>query len=212
MNGILGFLDLLNDDHLLEKDKKAYIEVVNKSGNRLLSTINDVIEISRIESCQISLSISAVNINETMAYLHQFFKKQADAKKLKLILSEATPSVELIIKTDRSLLEGILMNLIKNAIKFTTEGSIEFGYYLENKNLLFYVKDTGCGIPADRHDAIFERFVQSDISMTRAHEGSGLGLAIVKSYIELLNGKVWLESEINKGSTFYFNIPYVKQA
>jgi len=210
MNGILGFLDLLNDDHLLENDKKAYIEVVNKSGNRLLSTINDVIEISRIESCQISLNISAVNINETMAYLHQFFKKQADAKKLKLIFSEVTPSAELIIKTDRSLLEGILMNLIKNAIKFTTEGWIEFGCYPENKDLIFYVKDTGCGIPADRYDAIFERFVQSDISMTRSHEGSGLGLAIVKSYIELLNGKIWLESEIDKGSTFYFSIPNKK--
>ncbi|MEA4936145.1 MAG: ATP-binding protein [Paludibacter sp.] len=208
MNGILGFLDLLNDDNLLEKDRKAYIDIMNKSGKRLLSTINDVIEISKIESGQLRLHLSEVNIHEIMIYLYGFFVNQAQEKKLKLIFNEAHPNKKLIITTDKSALEGILINLLKNAIKFTTEGIVEFGFSQENDHLIFYVKDTGCGIPADRLDAIFERFVQSDLSITRAYEGSGLGLAIAKSYIGLLKGKIWVESETGKGSTFYFSIPF----
>ena len=211
MNGILGFLDLLNDENILEEDRKNYIDIINKSGKRLLTTINDVIEISRIESGQIRITLSEVNIDEMMAYLYNFFMHQASDKHLKLILAGTTSSNDLILKTDKPVLEGILINLLKNAIKFTTEGFVEFGYYHENNSLIFYVKDSGCGIPADRQKAIFERFVQSDLSITRAYEGSGLGLAIAKSYIEMLEGKIWVESEINKGSTFFFSLPFHKQ-
>lgn len=207
MNGILGFLDLLNDENLLEEDRKTYIDIINKSGKRLLTTINDVIEISRIESGQVRLNITKVNIHEMMSDLYSFFINQSNEKKLKLILAETTSSKNLILETDRPVLEGILINLLKNAIKFTTEGYVEFGYYSDNEHLNFYVKDTGCGIPAERQKAVFERFVQSDLSITRAYEGSGLGLSIAKSYIELLKGKIWVESEINKGSTFYFSLP-----
>lgn len=208
MNGILGFIELLNSDDLIEKDKKIYMNIVTKSGYRLLNTINDVIEISKIESGQVNLFLSGVNIGEIMTDLFEFFKKQADEKKIKLIYNQSFSGALPLIETDKSLIEKVIVNILRNAIKFTTEGSIEFGYYRENNNLVFYVKDTGCGIPSDRHDAIFERFVQSDLSITRKHEGSGLGLAIAKAYIELLGGKIWMESEINKGSIFYFSIPY----
>ncbi|MEA4983346.1 MAG: LytS/YhcK type 5TM receptor domain-containing protein [Paludibacter sp.] len=211
MNGILGFLDLLNDENILEEDRKNYIDIINKSGKRLLTTINDVIEISRIESGQVRITHSEVNVDEMMAYLYNFFMHQASDKHLKLILAGTTSSNDLILKTDKPVLEGILINLLKNAIKFTTEGFVEFGYYHENNSLIFYVKDSGCGIPADRQKAVFERFVQSDLSITRAYEGSGLGLAIAKSYIEMLEGKIWVESEINKGSTFFFSLPFHKQ-
>lgn len=209
MNGILGFLDLLNDDNLLEEDRKAYIDIINKSGKRLLTTINDVIEISKIESGQISLHYSNVNIVELMTDLYEFFKKQADEKGLKLIYNQTSSEKLPLIETDKSLLEKVLVNLLRNAVKFTTKGIVEFGYFKEKDQLIFYVNDTGCGIPADRRDAVLERFVQSDLNLTRAHEGSGLGLAIAKAYIELLGGKIKLESEENKGSKFYFNIPYI---
>ena len=211
MNGILGFLDLLNDENILEEDRRNYIDIINKSGKRLLTTINDVIEISRIESGQIRITLSEVNIDEMMAYLYNFFMHQASDKHLKLILAGTASSEDLTLETDKPVLEGIFINLLKNAIKFTTEGFVEFGYYQENNTLIFYVKDSGCGIPADRQKAIFERFVQSDLSITRAYEGSGLGLAIAKSYIEMLEGKIWVESEINKGSTFFFSLPFHKQ-
>lgn len=209
MNGILGFIDLLNKEDLVEKDKKNYMDIVTKSGHRLLNTINDVIEISKIESGQISLHYSNVNIGEMMADLYDFFKKQADEKGLKFIYNKSFPEKMPLIETDKSLLEKILVNLIRNAVKFTNEGSIEFGHYKEKDQMIFYVNDTGCGIPAERHEAVLERFVQSDLNVTRAHEGSGLGLAIAKAYVELLGGKIKLESEENKGSKFYFNIPYI---
>lgn len=209
MNGILGFIELMNKDDLLEKDKKNYMDIVTKSGHRLLNTINDVIEISKIESGQISLHYSNVNIDEIMTDLYDFFKKQAEEKGVKLIYNRTLSEKIPLIETDKSLIEKIMVNLLRNAVKFTNEGSIEFGHYKEKNQLIFYVLDTGCGIPADRQEAILERFVQSDLNMTRAHEGSGLGLAIAKAYIELLGGKIKLESEENKGSKFYFNIPYI---
>lgn len=209
MNGILGFIELLNKDDLVEKDKKNYMDIVTKSGHRLLNTINDVIEISKIESGQISLHYSNVNIVELMTDLYEFFKNQANEKGLKLIYNQTSSEKMPLIETDKSLLEKVLVNLLRNAVKFTTEGIVEFGHYKEKDQLIFYVNDTGCGIPAERHDAVLERFVQSDLNLTRAHEGSGLGLAIAKAYVELLGGKIKLESEENKGSKFYFNIPYI---
>jgi CheY-like chemotaxis protein len=111
-------------------------------------------------------------------------------------------------QTDRIKLDSIITNLIKNAIKFTTSGSVEFGCRLKTDDLVFYVKDTGAGIPEDRLNLVFDRFVQADHSSSRPHEGSGLGLSIVKAYICMLNGKIWVHSEPGKGSTFSFSIPY----
>jgi CheY-like chemotaxis protein len=119
---------------------------------------------------------------------------------------------EAIIFTDSPKLNGILTNLIKNAIKFTDIGSVEFGYELmhrdNSKMLQFFVKDTGQGIPLNRQDAIFGRFIQADISNKSAYQGAGLGLSISKAYVEMLGGKIWFESEPEKGSVFNFTIPY----
>jgi len=126
------------------------------------------------------------------------------------------------VNTDREKLLAVLTNMVKNAIKFTDSGSIEFGYTVESMasktnflahdplplHLQFYIKDTGIGIPADRQKAIFDRFVQADISDSRAFQGAGLGLSISKAYIEMLGGEIWVESEEGIGSTFYFSIPY----
>ena len=116
-------------------------------------------------------------------------------------------SSDLTIRTDKNKLESIITNLLKNAIKFTSFGSIEFGNFPAGDEVVFYVRDTGIGIHPDRIDSIFGRFIQADQSNTRPHEGSGLGLSIVKAYTDMLGGKIWVESDIGKGSTFYFSIP-----
>lgn len=209
MNGILGFLDLLKEPNLSDESKSEYISIVNQSGERLLNTINDIIEISKIEAGQLQLNFSDVNISEIMDYHYQFFRKQTDEKDIAYNITEQVQKEGAIVITDKHKIDGILTNLIKNAIKFTTKGSIEFGNYIKDNNLVFFVKDTGPGIPEEKIDAIFGRFVQGDLSpYTRSYEGSGLGLSIVKAYIDLLNGKIWVESKVHIGSTFYFSIPY----
>lgn len=208
MNGILGFIDLLDNEDLMETDRKKYLDIVKKSGNRLLNTINDVIEISKIESNQIILHNSEVYLEQFMSGLLHFFSSQATEKNLILTLDNNLTDNSLLIETDKSLLEKVCINLIKNAIKFTNTGSINFGYKIKEDMLEFHVKDTGCGIPANRQNAIYDRFVQSDLDITRSHEGSGIGLAISKAYVEMLGGKIWVESEVDKGSTFYFTTPF----
>jgi PAS domain S-box-containing protein len=208
MNGILGFLDLLKEPDLSEENKTAYIRIVTESGHRLLDTINDIIEISKIEAGELKVNMTPVNISELMGYYHGFFRQQTDQKGLVYTISNRLPEKIHSFKTDRIKLESIITNLIKNAIKFTFTGFVEFGCSLEGDNIVFYIKDTGTGIPADRRNVIFERFVQADISSSRPHEGSGLGLSIVKAYIKLLNGKIWVQSEVGEGSTFTFSIPF----
>lgn len=208
MNGILGFLDVLSTEELDDQSRHEYMEVVNISGQRLLDTINDIIEISKIEAGEQELRKSVVDITETIKYHVNFFKLQAKQKGVELFCTERYSSPKMLVETDKNKLGSILTNLIKNAIKFTAEGTIELGYHVENESLVFFVKDTGCGIPADKFESVFERFVQADMSMSRPYEGSGLGLTIAKAHVNMLGGKIWLESEIGKGSTFYFSIPY----
>jgi signal transduction histidine kinase/CheY-like chemotaxis protein/ligand-binding sensor domain-containing protein len=208
MNGILGFLELLREPDLDDINKNNYINIINDSGQRLLNTINDIIELSRIESNQLSISYSEVDITEMMNYHYNFFKLQAEEKGLKLKLSAKIQDKKAAVETDKKILDNILINLINNAIKFTKKGTVEFGNYLENDSMIFFVKDSGIGIPHDRLEAIFDRFVQADMKNTRTHEGSGLGLSIVKGYLELLNGSISVESEPGQGSTFRFSVPY----
>jgi signal transduction histidine kinase len=203
MNGILGFLDLLQDVNLPDAEKSRYLSIVNKSGLRLLDTINDIIEMSRIEAGQVHVEPKKFDLAEMMQYLFDFFKPQTDEKGLNFYCHLDRLGGRLMLITDRYKLEGILTNLLKNAIKFTKAGSIEIGGYREADAIVLYVKDTGRGIPADRLEAIFERFIQADLGETRGHEGSGLGLSIAKAYTEMLGGKIYVESEPGKGSLFY---------
>src|SRR5664280_308104 len=138
----------------------------------------------------------------------KFFKPEVEIKGLQFLFKSSLPTNEAIIKTDNEKVYGILTNLIKNAIKFTYEGSIEFGYEKKGEYLEFFVKDTGIGIPKNQQEIIFERFRQGSESHNRGYEGSGLGLSISKSYVEMLGGRIWVESEEGLGSTFYFTIPY----
>ena len=208
MNGILGFINLLSQPDLNDKERNEFIQIINKSGERLMNTINDIVEISRIEVGDIHLNFETFDLAELMQYYSDFFKPQASEKGLTLKISRQVTGEEAWIKTDKHKLDGIFMNLVRNAIKFTDEGKIEIGNYLENGNLYLFVKDTGKGIPKDKQNAIFNRFVQADTELTRGYEGAGIGLSIVKAYVEALNGEIQLHSQPGKGSTFLVSIPY----
>ena len=210
MNGILGFSNLLKKPNLTGQQQKKYIGIIEKSGTRMLNIINDIVDISKIEAGLMALDITESNINEQIEYIYTFFKPEVDAKGIKLSFKNTLPAKEAIINTDREKVYAILTNLVKNAIKYTDKGSIEFGYNAKGDWIEFFVKDTGIGIPNDRQKAIFERFIQADISDTQARQGAGLGLSISKAYVEMLNGKKWVVSEEGKGSSFYFSIPYKK--
>ncbi len=217
MNGIIGFTELLKNPDLKNDEQQKYIGIIEKSGARMLNIINDIIDISKIESGLMKLNIVKTNINEHVKDIYTFFNPEAEAKMVKLSFKNTLRSKEAIIKTDSEKFYAILTNLVKNAIKYTPEGSIELGYHLKTENepaeLEFYVKDTGVGIPKERQKVIFDRFIQADITNKMAHEGGGLGLAITQAYVEMLGGKIWIESDPDgksgsKGSIFYFTLPY----
>ncbi|MBE0652115.1 MAG: PAS domain S-box protein [Bacteroidales bacterium] len=217
MNGILGFTELLKEPKLSGEEQQKYINIIEKSGLRMLNIINDIISISKIESGQIEVSLLDTNINDQMEYIYHFFKKEAEQKNLELILKKRLPKEEAIIKTDKEKIYAVLINLVKNALKFTTSGSIEFGCAKKGEFLEFFVKDTGPGIEEKQREIIFERFRQGSESLNRDYEGAGLGLAISKGYIEMLGGKIWVYPNLyldpdtktshEKGTIFYFNVP-----
>lgn len=207
MNGILGFAELLREPDISNENQKEFLDVIEKSGHRMLNIINDLIDISKIEAGETTVRIRKTNVNKILHELHLFFMHEGSQKNIHLDFHCELPDEESFIETDDTRLNQVLTNLIKNALKFTNEGSIKFGYDVKNSKLEFYVSDTGPGISPDQKDLIFERFRQSSLNMTRKYEGAGLGLAISKAYVELLGGSIWIESELGKGSTFYFELP-----
>ncbi|KAF0128658.1 MAG: PAS/PAC sensor hybrid histidine kinase [Bacteroidetes bacterium] len=212
MNGIMGFAELLTEPDLTGAEQQKCIDMIGKSGKRMLNIINDIIDISKLEAGLMKPDLNEAKINEQTEFIYSFFKPEVEAKGIRFSFNNTLPSQKAIIRTDREKLYAILTNLVKNAIKYTKEGSIEFGYHLKRDNeaveLEFYVKDTGIGIPKDRQDAIFERFIQADIADKMAYQGAGLGLAITKAYVEMLGGRIWVESNEGSGSIFYFTLPY----
>ena len=206
MNGILGFAELLKEPSLSGETQQEYIRIIEKAGARMLNIITNIVDISKIESGQMLVNITETNVNEQINYLEKFFVTEVENKGLNLFIRNSLPSSETIIKTDREKLYAILTNLIKNAIKYTEKGFIEIGCQKKVDFIEFYVKDTGIGVPKDRQEPIFERFIQADISNKMAKHGAGLGLSISKAYVEMLGGKIWMESEMGIGSTFYFTI------
>ncbi|NVO20164.1 MAG: response regulator [Bacteroidetes bacterium] len=208
MNGILGFAELLKKRDLSGEEQQSYIDIIEKSGARMLNIINNLIDISRIESGIMDVDWGESNLNEQLEFIHTFFHPEIEQKGLEFAYHASLPSNLAKVITDREKVYAILTNLVKNAIKFTNQGSIQFGYVVKGKFLEFFVRDTGIGIPRDRQSAIFERFVQADLNDQMAHQGAGLGLSITRSYVQMLGGDLWVESTEGKGSTFYFTIPY----
>ncbi|MFA7359608.1 MAG: PocR ligand-binding domain-containing protein [Candidatus Kapaibacterium sp.] len=208
MNGILGFAQLLKEPKLTGEEQQSFINIIEKSGARMLNIINDIIDISKIESGLSIVKLSESNINQQIEYIYTFFKPEADSKNLILSYNNSLPDAEAVIITDKEKLYAILTNLVKNSIKFSNRGTIKFGYKKNKDHLEFYVKDEGIGIPKDRQEEIFKSFVQADISDKMAFQGSGLGLAITKAYVEMLGGEIRVESDAGQGAAFFFTIPF----
>lgn len=216
MNGILGFAELLKEPKLSPEEAGEYVSIIEKSGVRMLNLMEEIITISKIESGQMRLQLIETNLNELIEQIYHSYKKDAEEKGLKLSFKNAVPFKESIIKTDRMKVHEVLVNLVKNAIKFSSQGFIEIGYHVVGKPhataIQIYVKDQGIGVPKERQKAIFDRFIQADIGDKRAFQGIGLGLSISKAYVEMLGGKIWVESDPEgpmgqNGSLFCFTLP-----
>lgn len=208
MNSILGFAELLSEPDVSPEEQGKYLKVIEQSGRRMLNIINDIIDISKIESGQIKIKPDEIILNQMIKDIEIFFIPETRLRNISISRYCDLSDEDSIIITDRTKLVQVMTNLIKNALKFIESGYIEFGYKRKNNFIEFFVKDTGPGIEKDIINHIFERFRQGDISYTKSQEGAGLGLAISKSYVELMGGNIWVESEVGKGSTFYFKIPY----
>lgn len=207
MNGILGFAGLLKESRLTGEEQQEYISIIEESGERMLNIINDIVEISKIESGTMEIQTTVMDINEKLKYIYNFFKPEVERKGMKIILQKGLSARKANLETDQDKLFAVLINLVKNAIKYSNRGTITLGYEKKDQYFEFFVKDTGIGIPDDKQANIFNRFVQVDMGNQRAFEGAGLGLSIAKGYVEMLGGKIRVQSEIGKGSEFYFTIP-----
>jgi len=211
MNAIIGFSDLLSEEDLSQDDKDDFISKIKNAGRSLMTLINDIIDIAKIEAGQLKVSESACDINQMLSDLRGTFEemKNISGKKsisLNLVLPE--DNSHQFVSTDPMRLQQIFTNLLSNALKFTEFGSIEFGYTNQSNTLSFFVKDSGIGILRSKQKLLFQRFSQLDPSTTRKYGGTGLGLAISKNLVDLLGGSIGMESNPGKGSLFYFTIPY----
>jgi len=209
MNAIVGFASFLKNKNKSKEEIDRYADIIINSSNHLLSLINDIVDLSKIEANKVNVVYTQVNLNNLLTGLLMFFHSQLIAKKknnLNILLKKIEG--DFFITTDETRLKQILVNLIGNAIKFTSEGNVEFGYQVENTKILFFVKDTGIGINKENHKIIFDRFSQAADSSEKFFGGTGLGLSISKACVEMLGGKIWLESEVDKGTTFFFTIDY----
>lgn len=207
MNGIIGFSELLADPNLSTSERESYANIVINSSKQLLSIVNDILDISKIEAGVIKLNYEPVNVNHLIDELFAFYKPKAVENNLKIKCEKSLENDKSIINIDKTKLNQVLTNLLSNAFKFTESGSVSFGYELFDDFLQFYVKDTGVGIDENIQNKIFDRFIQANLELNKQHSGTGLGLAISKKFVELFKGKIWLSSSKN-GTTVCFTVPY----
>ncbi len=208
MNAISGFSELLLQTGLSNGDISHYVHIINVSSQHLLSIISDIIDISKIEAGQFSIESASVDVNKLMGELFDTYEKIVDLKKLRLIYSPEKPNNQIQLKTDGNRIKQVICNLLNNAIKFTNEGEIKFGYRLKENFIEFFVKDSGIGITPENQSLIFKRFSQIASNKNQLNGGNGLGLAISKALVERLGGTIDVHSEIETGSSFVFTIPF----
>jgi len=207
LNSIIGFSELLSDSDFEIDEKKEFIQHIISNGNSLLNIISDIMDISRMESGQVTIRESQIHVNKFITRIKEQFSIKFAETNVEFKLEIPNSKEEIFILADTERLSQIFTNLISNALKFTTQGFIQIGYQVKGDMVEFCVTDTGIGIPADFHDKIFDRFRQVESSNTRKYGGNGLGLAITRNLVELMGGKIWIESESGKGSSFYFVLP-----
>jgi PAS domain S-box-containing protein len=212
MNAIMGFSDLLADQMLSKVKTEQYVQIINASCKQLLTVISDIIDISKIEADQLVIDTEMVNINFLLEDIYTIYKNLFLIKKIELVYDAKPEFDDIKIETDLNRVKQVLCNLLNNAIKFTQQGEVKFGFDLKENFIAIYVKDTGIGISIENQDIIFDRFRQVENSRTRLYGGNGLGLSISKALAEKLGGTLTFNSEFGKGSTFTFSIPYLNPA
>ncbi|MGM0612267.1 MAG: PAS domain-containing sensor histidine kinase [Bacteroidota bacterium] len=210
MNGIIGFTEMLKTNTLTDEEYYEYLNIIEKSSARLMKLVNNLVDISLIQAKEVQLKTMEFNLNEKLKYLLNQYSSDIDKNAVTLNLNTPLEDSESCIASDHTLLEKILINLLDNAVKYTNEGEITYGYTIKGDTLEFFVSDTGIGINQETKDIIFDYFRQEDSSFNRQYEGAGLGLSICSGYVKMLNGEIWVESTPKKGSTFYFTIEYKK--
>lgn len=208
MNAILGFSEMLSIPDLTDKKRAHFVEIIQNCGKQLVLIIDDILEISRLETKQIKVIEEPVNLNDLFLNLFSIFNIKSKEKKIPLYLKKGLSDRQSVILTDKKILNTAINNVLNNALKFTSKGFIELGYRLENNELEIYVKDTGIGIEPEKHVMIFVRFSQAEKELSKKSGGLGLGLSIAKENIKLLGGDIKLESKKDVGSTFFITIPY----
>ncbi len=207
MNSIIGFSELLKENNSSEKEKAQYLDMIEKGSGQLLNIVNEVLDISLIETGNITINKQKVNLNNLVEEVYQWHKPMVRTG-ISFTSAKGLSDASCSVLTDGTKVRQVLNNLVDNAVKFTDTGYIAFGYSLVNNELKFFIEDTGIGIKVDYHEDIFERFRKVGQDKSRLYEGLGLGLAICKGNIDLLKGKIWVDSAPGEGSKFYFTIPY----
>lgn len=210
MNAIVGFTTLLDSPDTNDESRKQYIDIIYQSSNQLLSIITDIVDISNIETGQVKIAHSAINLNTLIRNLYDQYRMRAQQQNLVLNFSTHLDEGEAMVVTDETKVIQIFSNLLNNALRFTKKGRIELGYVVRGEMVEFFVSDTGIGIAPENHEKVFERFFQVEGPSSKQYSGTGLGLSISKAYAELLGGSIWLISAPGEGSLFCFSIPFVK--
>ena len=207
LNSIIGFSELLLDPYFKTQKHDEFVKLINASGNNLLTIISDIMDISKIEAGQIHLEWSVFSIQHLVEDIRQEYSFKANEKGIELRLDPLNPKEEILIESDQNKLRQVLINFVSNALKFTDKGFVELGIKNNDGYIHVQVKDSGIGISKEYHRKIFERFRQVESAESRKYGGTGLGLAISKSLVEILGGKIGMESEYGEGSVFYVEIP-----
>jgi signal transduction histidine kinase/CheY-like chemotaxis protein len=213
MNSIIGFTNLLSQEDLTIDKRSKYRKIVERNGRNLVDLIDDIIDLSKIESKQLEIKNETCDLHDVLLQLKKFYSKEIDRE------GKEELELRLIIPTNKSVksflldvfrLKQVLSNLLSNAVKFTERGVIEFGYSVNENNVKFFVQDTGIGISDEYKELVFKRFRQVDESVNREYGGTGLGLTLSKALVELMKGNIWFNSDVNKGTIFYVSLPLMR--
>lgn len=208
LNSIVGFSSLLIEPDLKDEDKHAYVNMIESNTESLLVLIDEIIDLSKIEAQQLTLKKEEFNVDKLILELFQIFKRENSNCDVVFLIEKISDNMDLFANSDRVRVRQILINLLTNAFKFTESGSVKMGYLKIDGNVVLFVKDTGIGISEEHHRVIFQRFRKlNEIQDKRIYRGTGLGLAITEKLVELLGGQIWVESDLGKGSCFYFTLP-----
>jgi len=211
MNAIIGFSNLLVHDELTQDQKNLYLQYINSSSESLLNLIERLIDLAMLEAGQIEIHKEKCSLNELFDELYFVFNREKhiqEKNSVALLMNKPLRSGDPVVLTDPLRLKQVMSNLIQNALKFTEKGVIEFGYHIENsETILFFVKDTGRGISIDEQQKVFDSFRKQDGPPTTDNRGLGLGLPIAKGLVELMEGEIWVEPNIKRGSVFAFKLP-----